>query len=384
METIRIYLENMFSRLPRTPEIIKLENDMLRTMEDKYEELKMEGKSENEAIGIVISEFGNIDELIDELGLLSTAAENGAGNVNGGFRETGNSGDASGSRQAEGFADYDSGDIYLSRDQVEQVISDTRKYHRMMGIGIALCIIGPAFMILLGGIFSPDNPTAAGFIRDFSSLHGLLTLFPLFLGLAVGLSLIIYGSSRLEQYKFLKHSNLIVSPSLQSFIMSMQADFQPQYAVITTIGIVLCVLSPFILIIISQIGESTFLGEENGGTIGVFFMLLFIAIAVYLFVTSSGEEEIYKILLQEKKWKAEKKEEHFTHSSNSTAKTISLILSVYWPLVTCFYFVWSFFIGSWSTSWLIWILASVVRNVLSSVLKDLEPEKKKKEKKKEA
>ena len=39
METIRIYLENMFSRLPRTPEIIKLENDMLRTMEDKYEEL---------------------------------------------------------------------------------------------------------------------------------------------------------------------------------------------------------------------------------------------------------------------------------------------------------------------------------------------------------
>ena len=88
METIRIYLENMFSRLPRTPEIIKLENDMLRTMEDKYEELKMEGKSENEAIGIVISEFGNIDELIDELGLLSTAAENGAGNGNGGFRET--------------------------------------------------------------------------------------------------------------------------------------------------------------------------------------------------------------------------------------------------------------------------------------------------------
>ena len=57
---------------------------MLRTMEDKYEELKMEGKSENEAIGIVISEFGNIDELIDELGLLSTAAENGAGNVTAG------------------------------------------------------------------------------------------------------------------------------------------------------------------------------------------------------------------------------------------------------------------------------------------------------------
>ena len=384
METIRIYLENMFSRLPRTPEIIKLEYDMLRTMEDKYEELKLEGKSENEAIGIVISEFGNIDELIDELGLVSSAAGNNANGGNDGFRATENSKDASGGRQAEGFADYDSGNIYLSREQVEQVISDTRKYHRMMGIGIALCIIGPAFMILLGGIFSPDSPTAAEFIRNFSRFHALLTLFPLFLGLAAGLSLIIYGSSRLEQYKFLKHSNLIVSPSLQSFIIGMQSDFQPQNAVITTIGIVLCVLSPFILIIITQLGESTFLGEDNGGAIGVFFMLLFIAIAVYLFVTSSGEEEIYKILLQEKKRKSEKKEARAIHSSSNTAKTISLILSVYWPLVTCFYFVWSFFIGSWSTSWIIWILASVVRNVLTSVLKDLEPEKKKKDKKKEA
>ena len=74
MDTIRIYLENMFARLPGTPEIMKLQNDMLHTMEDKYEELKSEGKSENEAIGIVISEFGNIDELLEELGL--KAAQN--------------------------------------------------------------------------------------------------------------------------------------------------------------------------------------------------------------------------------------------------------------------------------------------------------------------
>lgn len=36
---------------------------------EKYNELKNDGKSENEAIGIVISEFGNIEELIEELGI---------------------------------------------------------------------------------------------------------------------------------------------------------------------------------------------------------------------------------------------------------------------------------------------------------------------------
>lgn len=40
-------------------------------MEDKYNELISEGKSDNEAIGIVISEFGNLDELADSLGIKS-------------------------------------------------------------------------------------------------------------------------------------------------------------------------------------------------------------------------------------------------------------------------------------------------------------------------
>ena len=136
---------------------------------------------------------------------------------------------------------------------------------------------------------------------------GCFTLFPLFLCLAAGLGMLIYGSSRLEQYKFLKHSNLILSPSLQASVADMQANFQPQCAVITTVGIVLCVLAPFTLIALSQLGESTSLGEEYGGTIGIFFLFLFISIAVYLFITAGSEEDIYKILLQEKKKEGKKK-----------------------------------------------------------------------------
>ena len=63
METIRNYLETMFLKLPNTPEVYKAKNELWQMMEDKYTELKEEGKSENEAVGIVISEFGNLDEL---------------------------------------------------------------------------------------------------------------------------------------------------------------------------------------------------------------------------------------------------------------------------------------------------------------------------------
>lgn len=71
METIKNYLENMFSHLPNTPEVQKAKYELYQMMEDKYNELISEGKSDNEAIGIVISEFGNLDELADSLGIKS-------------------------------------------------------------------------------------------------------------------------------------------------------------------------------------------------------------------------------------------------------------------------------------------------------------------------
>lgn len=71
METIKNYLENMFSHLPNTPEVQKAKYELYQMMEDKYNELISEGRSNNEAIGIVISEFGNLDELADSLGIKS-------------------------------------------------------------------------------------------------------------------------------------------------------------------------------------------------------------------------------------------------------------------------------------------------------------------------
>ena len=71
METIKNYLDNLFASYPKTPEVENAKSELLNNMEDRYSELKSKGKSENEAIGIVISEFGNIDELMKELNVKS-------------------------------------------------------------------------------------------------------------------------------------------------------------------------------------------------------------------------------------------------------------------------------------------------------------------------
>lgn len=77
LDTIIVYLNNMFASLPRTEQMVMLKQELLGNMEEKYYELKHEGKTENEAVGIVISEFGNIDELVSELGLGEVRKEEG-------------------------------------------------------------------------------------------------------------------------------------------------------------------------------------------------------------------------------------------------------------------------------------------------------------------
>ena len=69
METIQVYLDNMFLNIADSEQVRRIKTELYDMMEDKYHELIVEGKPENEAVGIVISEFGNLEELKEELGL---------------------------------------------------------------------------------------------------------------------------------------------------------------------------------------------------------------------------------------------------------------------------------------------------------------------------
>ncbi|NME82012.1 hypothetical protein [Clostridium sp. SM-530-WT-3G] len=66
MDSLTTYVNNTFSAVPQTEEIKKLKAEILNRMLYRYNELKSEGKNDNESTGIIISEFSNISELINE------------------------------------------------------------------------------------------------------------------------------------------------------------------------------------------------------------------------------------------------------------------------------------------------------------------------------
>jgi len=63
METIKNYVEALFSSIPASEEANRLKEDMLLNLEEKYNALLSTGKSEAEAVGIVIMGIGTAEDL---------------------------------------------------------------------------------------------------------------------------------------------------------------------------------------------------------------------------------------------------------------------------------------------------------------------------------
>lgn len=71
MNVIIAYLETMFSAYPQTSRLQEAKAELQAMMEDAYTSLIAEGRAENEAVGQVIRDFGNLEEVAPVLGIAS-------------------------------------------------------------------------------------------------------------------------------------------------------------------------------------------------------------------------------------------------------------------------------------------------------------------------
>lgn len=65
-EKIKNYVDLLFEGVPRSAKAIELRNEILSNLNDKFEALRAEGKTENEAYGLAIAGLDNVDKLIKE------------------------------------------------------------------------------------------------------------------------------------------------------------------------------------------------------------------------------------------------------------------------------------------------------------------------------
>lgn len=334
METIKTYLDNIFNSLPDTPEIIHLKNNLLADMEAKYYELKNNGKTENEAIGTVISEFGNIDELINEIGISVTQPKM--------------------VQQTDSVKPIHP---VLTQAEIETYCKKTKTSSYLIALGVGLILFAISLFVFLESL-GEQQLILKGFSIDL--VEGL-PLIPFFLLIACAVGLFIYAGISLEEYKKIDDGNFSLSASTIQWIEQQKKATQPKFTFAMVIGVVLCILSVLPVIIFS------FFSDAITSILGVPLLFIIIAVAVALFIIFGMQDDLYKKLLKQK-------ESYNYNNSNETtqySKPIRIVNAVFWPIITCIYLIWSFWCGNWHISWIIFPIAGILSAAFHGVCKEL-------------
>ena len=327
MDTIKNYLEGMFARLPGSPEVMKAKKELYQMMEDKYNELIAEGKSDNEAVGIVISEFGNLDELAEDLGINEVKAE---------LEET---------------------ECYMvERDEAVAYVNAKRKRSIIMGLGIFLCINCVC------------GPIMASVISKEQQVFGVLVMF---LMIAVGVVTIVYSNIMMRPYSKFLQVPARLEYVADTYIREERERYVTSHALRLTGGILLCCLCWLPCMVADELFSSVEILSEGLAPV---FLFVFVGSGVLLIVQTNSENNAYEKLLSLNYGSpmAREKRADGRNVPDYKNKTVDIIMHVFWPTVTCIYLIWSFLTFNWFISWIVWPIGGVVFGMLKTVFRDYE------------
>ncbi|MFW8053211.1 permease prefix domain 1-containing protein [Vagococcus fluvialis] len=302
MKVIENYVETMFMNLPDTEELNEVKRDILSNMEEKYLELSQQGVSQNEAIGLVISEFGNIDELLGEL-------------------------------EVEKNKVIKNNILTLDRDGIDEYIA--MKRNTSVGIGFGVILIGIAASLIILGVHF--NMVIIGVIFAL-----LVTV--------ISVALFVVNGIRQAKFEYLQKGYLINERD-QKYIEIESKNFDKSFVVSLIIGISLFIISSIPVLIGSQQPSNILLFVPMTiiiAVIGCFFVIYGGNVkSGYSFLLENGidnsisEDELAKRLF----WK--KFNDNF------------------WLVIVAVYLLISFLFDSWELSWIIFPVAAVLSGIWS-------------------
>ncbi|MDO5096750.1 MAG: permease prefix domain 1-containing protein [Peptostreptococcaceae bacterium] len=295
MDTIKSYIENLFVNLPKTAEILKAKEDLLQMMEDKYNEEKARGRSENEAIGIVISEFGNIDEILQEIEISTPESPTN-------FEE-------------------------LNESTIQSFISSTKSYGKKIALGIMLCIAAPALAVI--GDFYND------YIEN-------LFIFAMMLVYGIAVMIFIVSGTKHKKYKYIERGEFEINRQKQIEIRNLLEAASSKAVIVYAVSLFIIILS----IGSSVIFEDSFYEDFSNASI-----LLAISIAVFMIIATSYSVKPYKVLLKREIESYD--DEDGSPESKHKSKVLAAVASVVFPLGSAFYILISFLTNRWDRTWVI-------------------------------
>ncbi|MBQ7613543.1 MAG: hypothetical protein IJU77_00670 [Butyrivibrio sp.] len=276
METIKNYLETMFANLPDTEETRRAKMELFSMMEDKYNELKAQGMAENAIVGTIITEFGNIDELKESLGLGKEPAP------------------VTTVATIEDVTYENPDKRLLTIDEASEFAMDSAFSTFVFGLGVFFCILSPAGPVIFSGfedIFG-KNP-----VTNFLSSFGVGFLF---LSVAIGVGLILLSGTKRKGWEFLDEGNCGLEIETEEFVKKELKENNSSQHFMFAIGVMCCICS---VIPVTVFGAMKIKALSNA--IGPSLIFVLVGIGVFFILNSGRKTSAYEKLLSLEESKAE-------------------------------------------------------------------------------
>ena len=309
MDTIQTYLDNVFAAYPQNEKVQSLKREMLNGMIEKYQELKREGKSEHEAIGSVIANFGSIEEIISELSIEPDAVIKSDNR------------------------------IFLSKEKAKNYFDTVKQCSVWIGIGVGLIFIGVYVAFFMLNLDDTMNVTQVN--EDITDAVGILLFFGF---IAVAVTIFIVNGMRLNKLSEYTIRGIRLDAGTQAELEEKSECFSGRFVIQIAAGVVM---------ILMAVGSYVLLEEIGNENIAMVFIFMVVALSVFLFITAGMTKGAYDLLLS-------KENQHHKTFNNKGEKLIGTIAAVYWPLAVIIYLVWSFAGDAWAISWLVWPVSAIL------------------------
>lgn len=370
MDAIDTFLTAMFAPYPSTARLLEAKGELRAMMEDAYNDALAQGRSHNEAVGQVITDFGNLEELAPVLGIVPDLHAAQSGNA------APRPGPGSYSEHSEGTAPQGGGaaphpeggshQAFASDGPAPVTIAEAQEfaeaYRRTgsaLGRVIALFVIAGAPLIALTSVGNGNDPW--GLDEDVATGVGLLFALPC---IGVGVLLMLRRSQAFAGVQRLRARQFLPNPVVTAWAARLRAEHEAERNRRLSLAVLLWVLAALPPVLSSLVFSSLLKNLDLQG-VGVALSLILVAAGLYLFLPSNWAAATYELLTQDQTPSTAGPDASQANTSQSNP-LIGMIGSVYWPLCVVIYLAWSFLGNAWSTSWIVWPVAGILFGALAA------------------
>ena len=165
----------------------------------------------------------------------------------------------------------------------------------------------------------------------------------------------------MKRWNFMNYEPCSIRMDTMEYVRSRIDGTRISYALMITIGVVLCIASIIPVSVTSLFSSGTFpLGLASSM---IFFLT---GIGVFLIVAAGVRHSGFNRLLtvNEKGTIGASYGAYSRDDVRYENETLTKWMSVYWPTVTCVYLIISFLTFHWWSTWIIWPIAAIIHKLI--------------------